>query len=239
MNANGDITIDIADGTILAYISDAANNDEDSGIVSGGQHAGYWYDESSKISMEPRLIDEQHVVGSGGAALTISEKDLYPLTEFWLQTKGYTAKDMSNLKSGGRWGNPDIIGVSRTELMGVVEVDLASCEVKMQDKDWEEVIFEAISHKRFSNRSWFCYRVIDRDTPLPKNIEYYAERYRVGVVQIWLTDDELKELKLKSKEPLDFIERIIERVPALYDHVPLKEKRELIDRTGITVTLTF
>jgi hypothetical protein len=49
---------------------------------------------------------------------------------------------MSNLKGGGRWGNPDIIGVSRTELMGVVEVDLASCEVKMQDRDSEQVIFE-------------------------------------------------------------------------------------------------
>jgi hypothetical protein len=159
--------------------------------------------------------------------------------ELWLGKKSYTAKALPNLKSGGIWGNPDIIGADRVELHGAVEIDLASCEVKLNEDNWEQVIFEAISHKRFANRSWFCYRVAKDETPMPKNMEYYAERYRVGIVQTILTDDELVALNKQTKTPLDYIERVVERVPALYDTVPLREKRDLIDRTGITVTLTF
>src|SRR5208337_5126578 len=159
----GELKVDVADGTMLAYLSEAANDDGDSGIVSGGPHAGYWYDRSSKTSTEPKAVDEQEIAEQHGKKITINERDLYPLMELWLQTKGYAAKDMSSLKRGGRWGNPDIIGVERVELMGVVEVDLASCEVKMTDNGWEQIIFEAISHKRFSNRSWFCYRVSEKE----------------------------------------------------------------------------
>jgi hypothetical protein len=45
--------------------------------------------------------------------------------------------------------------------------------------------------------------------------------------------------RLPAHTDLDYIERVIERVPALYDSVPLKEKRDIIDRTGINLTLTF
>jgi hypothetical protein len=74
---------------------------------------------------------------------------------------------------------------------------------------------------------------------LPKGIEYYAERYRVGVVQIELTDQELEGLKSGKIAPLDMIEHVVERVPALYDYVPLREQRDLINRTGVVTTLSF
>jgi hypothetical protein len=41
MIANGELTVDLSDGTMLAYISEAANNDDNSRIISGGPHAGY------------------------------------------------------------------------------------------------------------------------------------------------------------------------------------------------------
>jgi hypothetical protein len=136
-------------------------------------------------------------------------------------------------------GESDIIGAERVELFGAVEIDLASCEVKLGENNWEQVIFEAISHKRFANRSWFCYRVADEAQPLPNGMAYYAERYRAGVVQIVLSDGDLVLLKEGKKAPLDYIENVIERVPELYDHVPLREQRDLVDRTGITLTVTF
>nr|WP_166176682.1 hypothetical protein [Altererythrobacter segetis] len=70
-------------------------------------------------------------------------------------------------------------------------------------------------------------------------MEYYAERYRVGLVQIILSDQEVIELKSAEKGPLDFIERVVERVPALYDHVPLREQKDVVERSGITLTMTF
>lgn len=235
---SGELTVDATDGTMLSYLSNAANNDPESAIISGGPRGGYWYDTSAKQAADQKPIDEERIKPEKGAAVTVLEKDLYPLMELWLQQKGYRSKDMSSLKSGGRWGNPDIIGAERVELFGAVEVDLASCEVKLAEANWEQVIFEAISHKRFANRSWFCYRV-GGDQALPKGMAYYAERYRVGVVQIILSDEELLDLKAAKRTPLDFIENVVEKVPALYDYVPLREQREVIERTGITLTVTF
>lgn len=234
----GELSVDVTDGTMLSYLSNAANTDSESAIVSGGPRGGYWYDEATIHTVEIKQADEEKIKPDKGAAVTVLEKDLYPLMELWLQKKGYKSKDTSTLKSGGRWGNPDIIGAERVELFGAVEVDLASCEVKLAEANWEQVIFEAISHKRFSNRSWFCYRV-SQEQALPKGMSYYAERYKVGVVQIILSDEELLGLKSGKSTPLDFIDNVIEKVPALYDYVPLREQRELIERTGITLTVSF
>ncbi len=235
--ASGVLAVDLTDGSILAYISEAANNDAESSIVSGGPRKGYWHEPPAPPTEQP--IEQTEVKAATGAPVTILERDLYPLLELWLQKKGYTSKDVSQLKKGGPWGNPDIIGAERVELFGAVQIELASCEIKVREANWERDIFEAISHKRFSNRSWFCYRIENEDAPLPKGIEYYAERYRVGIVQIVLTNEELISLKEKRQSPLDFIDRVIERVPALYDHVPLREQHDLIERSGIALAFRF
>jgi hypothetical protein len=47
-------------------------------------------------------------------------------------------------------------------------------------------------------------------------------------------------LKLKnSGDPIDYIDNVFERVPALYDHVALREKSELITRANISVSVDF
>jgi hypothetical protein len=61
---------------------------------------------------------------------------------------------------------------------------------------------------------------------LPKGMEYYAERYRVGVVQIRMSDSEIKVLKDSPTKTLDYIDKVFELIPAAYDPVPLKEKRD-------------
>jgi hypothetical protein len=235
----GELDISLGDGSMLSYLSTAANQDPTSKIVSGGVGVGYWLEEDISSAVESKPIDEKKVSSGKGKSTVIREKHLYPLMELWLNQKGYAAKDTSNLKSGGRWGNPDIIGVERVDLFGAVEIDIASCEIKLGEEGWEQVIFEAISHKRFANRSWFCYRTPAEGWPLPKGMEYYAERYRVGLVQIILSDQEVIELKSGEKGPLDFIERVVERVPALYDRVPLREQKDVVERSGITLTMTF
>lgn len=236
---DGSLAISLGEGSMLSYLSRAANQDLTSGIISGGVGIGYYLDSATSEAAEVKPVDEQKVSTGKGKGTLIREKDLYGLMELWLNQKGYSAKDTSNLKSGGRWGNPDIIGVSRVDLFGAVEIDVASCEIKLAEEGWEQVIFEAISHKRFSNRSWFCYRVSTEDLPLAKGMEYYSERYRVGLVQIILSDEEIIELQKSTKAPLDFIERVVERVPALYDHVPLSEQKDVIERAGIQLTISF
>ena len=234
------LDIEVARGTVFNYVSHAANNDDASGIVSGGTWGGYWFDpEASEVS-SVKPVEEAQIKNSQGAAVSFSERDLYPLLHLWLRTKDFVAKDISNLKSGGKWGNPDVIGVKRVDLFGSVEIEIASCEVKLSEQNWEQFIFEAISHKRFSNRSWFAYRISQAGKSLPKAIEYYAERYKVGIIQILLTDEELLKLKSAKNEVVEeLVDRINERVPALYEHVPLQEKADLFERAKILPTFSF
>jgi hypothetical protein len=103
---SGSLNVDVTDGTMLSYLSVAANNDPDSGIVSGGPRRGYWYDSGAKEPPEAKPVDEQKIAPDKGKPVTVVEKDLYPLMELWLEQKAYTSKDMSTVKSGGRWGNP-------------------------------------------------------------------------------------------------------------------------------------
>lgn len=235
----GKLDISIAEGTMLNYLSRAANDDPGSQIRSGGPRGGYWLDENAESDSQVKPLDEETIESGENENIKIIEKDLYPLMELWLQGKGYTSKDVSGVRRGGKWGNPDIIGVERIELFGAVQIELASCEVKLSEKDWEQVIFEAISHKRFANRSWFCYRTSNPGEALISGMEYYAERYRVGIVQIVLSDSELIQLKNGEKAPLELINSVREIIPAQYDSVPLVEQSDLIQRTGVTLTLAF
>ncbi len=235
----GELEVDLTPGTILSYISQAANKDPESAIVSGGSWGGYWIDLTIQKEKSSKPTETARLKSKQGGQVAFSEKLLYPLVELWLSTKGYVSKDVSNLKSGGKWGNPDIVGISRVELFGSVEIEVASCEVKLSDQSWEQFIFEAISHKRASNRSWFCYRVADENAAMPKGMEYYAERYRVGIVQIVLADDDMLKIKDKEVETIDLLERVRERVPATYDFVPLQEKRDLMDRANIKIIVAF
>lgn len=232
----GELSVEITNGTILQYISFSVNNDPDCPIASGGSWGGYWL----KSSTEAAAMSEPQVESvSTASAGQFREYDLYPLVSYWLESKkNYISKDLSKLKAGGKWGNPDIVGFYRVELFGAVEIETASCEVKLSSSSWETFIFEAISHKRFSNRSWYCYRTAIGNDPLPTGMEYYAERYKVGIVQIHMTDDELGRLK-QSGDPLEFIDRVRELVPAVYEYVSLQEKKGLVDRTSLTVSLAF
>jgi len=132
----GYLNVDVTDGTMLNYLSNAANYDASSGIYSGGPRGGYWYvPPEQEPPTAPKPIDEEKISSEKGKPVTVVEKDLYPLMELWREQKGYTAKDTSTLKSGGKGGNPDIIGADRVEIFGAVEVELASCEVKLGESN--------------------------------------------------------------------------------------------------------
>ena len=71
MISDGKLDVDVTDGTILSYLSQAANNDSESGIVSGEPHAGYWYDSSAKAPPETKPVDEEKIKQAKGGLVTI------------------------------------------------------------------------------------------------------------------------------------------------------------------------
>ena len=191
---------------VYTYLSRAANHDSESRIVSGGPHGGYSLEPLSDVTTSIDVDPEsslQTKSQSGGGPL---EKHLYPLLKLWLETSDYIAADVSMLKAGGHWGNPDLLGVSRAEMLGASEIELVSIEAKLSELGWERYIFEAVSHKRFVNRAWFCYRTEIPYPPLPKNMAYYAERYRVGILQVYLTDAELENAARGEKASAEYLQ---------------------------------
>lgn len=222
---------------IYSYLSRAANHDELSRIVSGGPHGGY----SLESITEPADIVEtppaEAEVAVEATAFQMRERHLYPLLKAWLESTDYVSADVSALKAGGQWGNPDLLGVSRVEILGASEIELVSVEAKLSETSWERFIFEAVSHKRFANRSWYCYRTTTPYPSLPKNMAYYAERYKVGILQVYLTDHEIERIATQQDESEAYLDRVQERVRALYEPVPLQEKRAFLSRAGMELNL--
>ncbi|MDO8422389.1 MAG: hypothetical protein Q7S99_09530 [Parvibaculum sp.] len=231
------LEIDLKPNTIWVYLNKAAVNDPASPIRSSENRSGYFLDKAS-VEEEKQQETTAEIKPAEGKKTKVAESDLYPLVVSWLETKGYASKDVSALKSGGPWGNPDVLGALRTEIFGAVEIEVASCEVKLNEDNWQRYIFEAISHKRFSHRSWYCIRTASEKSPLPKGIEYYAERYKLGIVQIILSDDELAKLKADKADAANYIDKVVERIPALYEHVPLREVADVLKRSGFENSLS-
>lgn len=220
---------------VYTYLSRAANHDEGSRIVSGGPYGGYSLEIAAEAPLEPEPPED--VIATEEPTFQLREKHLYPLIKAWLEASEYISADVSALKAGGQWGNPDLLGVTRVEILGAAEIELVSVEAKLSEANWERFIFEAVSHKRFANRSWFCYRTASQYPPLPKNMAYYAERYKVGIIQIYLTDEEIQRIATAPDESAAYLDRVQERVRALHEPVPLQEKRQFLGRAGIELNL--
>ena len=220
-------TLAVGDPSILSYLSYAANHDNLTKIDSGGPRGGYWFNEDFR----PTAIDE-----APAAAPTPKEAHLYELVRYWLQAKkDLPAKDISQLKAGDVWGNPDIVGISSIDRLGFFDVEIVSAEVKLSEKDWRRFIFEAVSHKRFANRVYYIFRTKVETFKLPDEMDRYAEQYRIGIVLVPLDDDELARLGNSEDKAnlLNYVDRIVEKVPAVYDFVPPRYQIDFLERIGL------
>lgn len=218
----------IGDPAILSYLSYAANHDTLTKIDTGGPRGGYWYNEE----YQPSTQDE-----APAPVPTLKEAHLYELVRYWFQAKNnLRAKDISQIKAGGPWGNPDIVGISSIDRLGFFDVEIVTAEVKTSQERWQRFIFEAVSHKRFANRVYYIFRTELDTVKIQEDMYRYAEQYRVGIVTIPLTDDEFAKLGSgEDKANLaNYVDRIVERVPAVYDFVPPRSQIEFLERIGLT-----
>jgi len=216
----------------FAHLNQAANTDPESPVQSAGRTKGYFYQKDK----------QQKKGGKTKSEFTLLEKHLYPLVEAWLQQGAGTGSEyketqtVANARGNGPWGNPDIVAKKQTRFAGAVEIELVSCEVKRDIVAWEKFFFEAVSHKRFAHRSWYCVR-IDARSSLPKRelMVQYAERYRVGIATIELSEKECERLvRLKDETLQDWAAEKIHVVhSAPFDPVPLSEVRQFCENSDL------
>ncbi|MBB5753595.1 hypothetical protein [Prosthecomicrobium pneumaticum] len=209
-------------------------------IRSGGPWKGYYLVSTEQADQDLRTL-EQETEEAEVEPPKQKERDLYPVVAAWLKTKkgiNCSKDDIYNKKAGGKWGNPDVFGVRVIDDLGFFDIDIVSCEVKISKDNWRHYIFEAVSHKRFSNRVYYIFSS-DAEDLADEDVELYAyaEKYQIGIAVIALTPEGYAKLpswnSLSEAEKLDYVDSVKEKVPAPYELVSVDQKIEVLRRIGV------
>lgn len=173
------------------------------------------------------------------------EKHLWPVVADWLRLNKRTERissDIANRKSGGVWSNPDIVGLNIVEEFGFFDVEITALEVKTSLSNWRYYFFEAVSHKRISERVYFVYRSrSDVASELKSELLRYAEKYGVGLIELQIGDDEYNSLtvattswsKRSESEKTRVLEAFVELVPAPFEAISIRDKISFLKQIGI------
>jgi hypothetical protein len=185
-----------------------------------------------EVSTEPQAkVDEKR---------REKEKLLYDVLLNWLIEQEYRSKITAAGKANGQWGNPDITGIACDESFGNLWLEMATIEVKLSDKDWRKWIFEAISHRRFANRSYFAFaHPAELIKKLDSELRYFSELYQIGIVVVAMEQQQYDQLQLgELKDAVEVEEvEIIELYSAPYTPVqPRFQKQYLHKNLKITST---
>lgn len=166
------------------------------------------------------------------------EKHLWPLVALWfMASKGVSRAscDVANFKRGGLWSNPDVVCLNITEALGFFDVEIWTAEVKTSLNQWKQYFFEAVAHKRFSERVYFVY--VGRESEETRlELLTYAEKYDVGLVEIQITEDQFSGIceGYKLEDAASLFDNFVEIAPAPYDPVSVKDKVDYLRRMGLT-----
>lgn len=212
-----------------------ASQDPTSRISSRkGRGGGYF------ILTESAVQTDELVSAKSNRQERVLEKYLWPVVALWLkQVKSLdrVSYEVANLKSGGVWSNPDVVGLSPFEELGFFDVEIVTAEVKPSLTQWRYFFFEAVSHKRFSERSYFIFRS-DGSGSHEEELRQYAEKYRIGLVKMDFSDDEVKGLSkwdsFSEEDKTEYVERFVEMIPAPFEAISVREKVRFLHQVGIS-----
>lgn len=217
--------------TFGAFLSRAAK-EKSSKIVLKARRKGFYFKEVKEVV--PAIpISESITPLEMGLTKRRIEAALYPIVRNWLVEEGYDSRITDHTRSGGKWGNPDVTGIKFTENFDSSELEIVTVEVKATSEDWERQIFEAISHRRFSNRTYFAFAV-DEDwaNKLDMDLRYYADLYRIGVLLIEFSSSDFKNFvdgKPISADPSTVIVNEIYSAP--FNEIRAEYKRRFLNET--------
>jgi hypothetical protein len=223
--------------TFSQYLSNTAR-DPESSIYCLGRTRGYYLSDTAKELVE-KLVDPEHLatdVEETPVARRQIEVLLYPVLESWLIAQGYQAADVSAIRSLGKWGNPDLAGINAIDNFSSLSLEVVTIEAKKSLENWEQWIFEAVSHRRFANRSYFAFAHPEEAiSKIPQDIRYYAELYNIGVLVLSLENKLFAQLingeltTSLSSEDVD----IVEIYSAPYNFVQPKYQIKFCNAVGI------
>lgn len=168
------------------------------------------------------------------------ERHLWPLVAMWLREVKQmpsASHEIAHLKKGGVWSNPDVVGLNPIEELGFFDVEITTVEVKPSLSQWRYYFFEAVSHKRFSERVYFVYRTQEHDPEETEELRRYAEKYNVGLVELQLSDADHDSLtkwdKLSDDDKTTLLEYFVEIMPAPFEAISIRDKIGFLKQVGV------
>jgi len=234
--------------TFYQYLSNTVK-DSNSLINCLGRRKGYYISRVAQESIEEEELEEETYLSGNpisesqfGPALPQPQKKiqkeilLYPVLESWLVAQGYQAEDVSSGRSLGKWGNPDVAGISALDAFNGLSIELVTIEAKVSLDNWEQWIFEAVSHRRFANRAYFAFAHPEETiSKIPQDMRYYAELYGIGVIALSMETEKFKKLHAgELTEPLDSEDvEVMEVFSAPYSFVQPKYQVKFCDALGV------
>ena len=143
------ISGDLAEGTIGVYLNRSPAFDDK--IISLGTAQGYYLDEAGDTRVsedpdstadmagaEPQAEESSANPEQKAGGKLRKERLLYDHVMNWVIANGYRAKVVSEGKSLGPWGNPDVVGIQAIDSLGSQHAHTVSIEVKLNQTDWKK-----------------------------------------------------------------------------------------------------
>lgn len=244
-----DFPVDILKNSWGAYLTKAISDPKTKIAREPGKYSLILKDKQSDIlqeSIQEENASEQQIQESRAQSVERQKREevLYNLLAEWFTSKSYNSEVTANIRKGTRWGNPDIVGILLVDdPLGRQQIEIGTIEAKISLSDWRKEFFEAVSHKRFSNRSYFAFAV-GANEPSPESIpsyeelRKYGEKYNIGILAVFLNENDYKQLTQSEVTSLKLtIDDVVvsEIWPAMYELISTSELYSFVkDVLGLT-----
>lgn len=229
-----DFNIDALKNSWGTYLTRAISDPDTKIAREPGKYSLVLKDKSKDLNLEPASDETENTE----TCIPEQKKDtierqkredaLYKLLSEWFISRNYNAEVTAHIKKGDQWGNPDIVGIMLIDdPFGNQQIEIGTIEAKISLNNWRKEFFEAVSHKRFSNRAYFAFAVGAKEPSIQSIREYeqlrsYGEKYNVGILAVFmdakdyqqLIKDDVSKLKLALDDVI-----VTEIWPAMYDLV--------------------
>ncbi len=225
--------------TFQQYLS-KANRDQKSSISTQGRRKGFYVSTLvlDEVETEEEAEAEENEVETTQRRKRVErEKRLYPVLVDWVQQLGYRTRDTSANKSSGKWNNPDVTGILATDTFNRTELEVLTVEAKHSTALWGQWIFEAVSHRRFANRSYFAFPATQELVPkLPPEMRHYADLYGIGILAVIVGEETHRSLIEEDEQQVIGLDEadVVEVYSAPFHYVQPRRQMDYCRSIGIT-----
>lgn len=181
------------------------------GTIVGGLRNFYNKNTSSVYKPDKglyRLIkyqdsNSQNIIVPSVPITSVKEEDFYESFAEWLvndREECTKAKELGGSIFGGKWGTPDVIGVSKSLPTDIIEkdIEITSVEIKLSQNELVTAFGQACSYKLFSHKVYLVIPEQSNDEEISR-LDALCYLFGIGLVLFDNTDPNMPKYQLKNR----------------------------------------